>query len=62
MGQVVFLSGRALEHLQGSKVGIRMKEDYDLIDSDLESMLDHLLSHKDSYSGSYCDPTTLALW
>ncbi|EEU34053.1 uncharacterized protein NECHADRAFT_85522 [Fusarium vanettenii 77-13-4] len=61
MGQVVFLSGRALEHLQGSKVGIRMKEDYDLIDSDLESMLDHLLSHKDSYSGSYCDPTTLAL-
>ncbi|KAJ4229106.1 hypothetical protein NW759_003830 [Fusarium solani] len=61
MGQVVLLAGRALEYLQGSKLAIGTKDDYDSIDSDLESMLDHLLSHNDSYSGSYCDPTTMAL-
>lgn len=62
MGQVVLLAGRALEYLRGSKLGIGTKDDYDSIDSDLESMLDYLLSHNDSYSGSYCDPTTMALW
>ncbi|RSL56055.1 hypothetical protein CEP53_006909 [Fusarium sp. AF-6] len=60
MGQVVLLAERALEHVQCSKTGIRTRENYNSIDSDLENMLDHLLS-QDSYSESYCDPTTMAL-
>lgn len=62
MGQVVLLAGRALEYVQCSKQGTGAKNAYDLVDSDLEVMLDHLLSYNDSYSGSYCDPTTMALW
>ncbi|RSL54253.1 hypothetical protein CEP54_009987 [Fusarium duplospermum] len=61
MGQVVLLAGRALDYIQSFRIGIRARESYDSINSDLEKMLDHLLSKKDSYSGSYCDPTTMAL-
>ncbi|RMJ13394.1 hypothetical protein CDV36_006934 [Fusarium kuroshium] len=62
MGKVALLAGRALDYMQGPKMDIGTRGNYNSIDSDLENMLDHLLSRKDSYSGSYCDPTTMALW
>ncbi|RSM08728.1 hypothetical protein CEP52_004473 [Fusarium oligoseptatum] len=60
MGKVALLAGRALDYMQGPKMDIGTRENSNLIDSDLENMLDHLLS-QDSYSESYCDPTTMAL-
>ncbi|KAM0438636.1 hypothetical protein ACHAPT_001389 [Fusarium lateritium] len=42
-------------------MSIETDQDYGSIDNDIERMLDHLLRDKESYSGSYCDPTTMAL-